>query len=143
VLWVRGLSDPIGGCHGLNPAYQTLQRCKHINSAVSHGRYIARSLEHNEGIAMAYKKFLVPVAAAVAALFSNTSQAITPPSVSTTTSPAPVRSTLATQQSTDPIVQRMNYLNVAQTMLWSPCEPPTIRLTRDQVPVRAWRSSSL
>jgi len=34
-------------------------------------------------------------------------------------------------------------LNVAQTMLWSPCEPPTIRLTRDQVPVRAWRSSSL
>ena len=35
------------------------------------------------------------------------------------------------------------YLNVARTMLWSPCEPPTIRLTRDQMPVRAWRSSSL
>src|SRR2546421_8187661 len=34
-------------------------------------------------------------------------------------------------------------LNVARTTLWSPCEPPTIRLTRDQVPVRAWRSSSL
>ncbi len=34
-------------------------------------------------------------------------------------------------------------LNVARTMLWSPCELPTIRLTRDQMPVRAWRSSSL
>ena len=36
-----------------------------------------------------------------------------------------------------------SFLNVARTTLWSPCEPPTIRLTRDQVPVRAWRSSSL
>src|SRR5216683_7250776 len=58
---------------------------------------------------MGYKKFLVPVAAAIAALFSNTSQAITPPSVSTTTSPTPVSSTLAAEQSTDPIIQKMNY----------------------------------
>jgi len=41
------------------------------------------------------------------------------------------------------LVINLDNLNVAQTMLWSPCEPPTIRLTRDQVPVRAWRSSSL
>ena len=58
---------------------------------------------------MGYKKFLVPVTAAIAALFSNTSQATTPPLVSVPTPPAPVSSTLAAQQSNDPIVQSMRY----------------------------------
>jgi hypothetical protein len=58
---------------------------------------------------MGYKKFLVPVTAAITALFSHTSQATTPPSVSFTTPPAPVSSMLAAQQSNDPIIQSMRY----------------------------------
>lgn len=58
---------------------------------------------------MGLKKFLVPVAAALAALVSNTSQAVTDPSVAATTPPAPARSTLAAQQSHDPIVQTLHY----------------------------------
>jgi hypothetical protein len=58
---------------------------------------------------MGYKKFLVPVTAAIAALFSNTAQAITPPSGSVAHSPAPVRSTLAAPQSTEANFHMVNY----------------------------------
>jgi len=58
---------------------------------------------------MGYKKFLVPVAAAITALFSNTSQAVVPPAVSPPTSPTPVRATLAAQQPANLIVQKVNY----------------------------------
>src|SRR5262249_21944019 len=55
------------------------------------------------------KKFFVPVAAAIVALFSNTSQAVTPPSVSAPTPPTPVRATLSPHQSADLIVQKVHY----------------------------------
>ena len=94
----------------LSPESQTLQFWESVNSAVENVTLQWLALFSTiRGIAMAYKKFLVPVAAAIAALFSNTSQAITPPSVSTTNSPAPVSSTLATHQSNDPIIQSMRY----------------------------------
>ncbi len=58
---------------------------------------------------MGCKKFLVSVAAAVAALVANTSQAVTTPPVSATDSHALTSSTLAVKQSNDPIFQRVTY----------------------------------
>ena len=68
-------------------------------------QYITYQMEN----IMGYKKFLVPVTAAIAALFSNTSQAVMPSSVSALPSPTPVRAMLAAQQSADLIVQKVNY----------------------------------
>ena len=57
---------------------------------------------------MGYKNFLIPVATAVAALFTNASQAAIPPSAPTTESLTIVIPKL-TEKSHDPIVQRMRY----------------------------------